>query len=447
MSAGQDLHGHSHGSTSTARASRHLRVLLAIVVGPLIAATVVGLVLLWPNSVKVAANPNLQLVDGTVQSMDLVACDGVVSDQKSCVDIAVKLSGKRAAETVTYQHSIVSSTPIPKPGAKITLQRVALGGAEDNVVYSYFDHQRRSSMLLLGIAFVGVALLIGRRRGLRAVVALGFSLFVLIRFTLPAIVANESPIAVAMVTSALIMLVALYMSHGFNARTTSAVIGTLFSLAITGALGVAFIGATSLTGLAGEDSLFLRATVPGLDFKGVLLAGMIVGALGVLDDVTVTQASAVWELHQANPTLGLHGLYRSAMRIGQDHIASTVNTLVLAYAGASLPLMLLFTQTGSDLGRIVTGEIVATEVVRTVVGSIGLMASVPITTFLTALLVSGERLAPRTSVEATVTDELPNVDVIADAVPGERLWRRWKKRRLNQKHQPPEQFWDDLWNE
>ena len=450
VSMGHDLHGHSHGSTASAHASKHLRVLLAVVVGPLIAATVIGVVLLWPNSVKVGANANMQLVDGTVQSMDLVGCEGVVGDQKSCVDIAVKLHGKRAGETVTYQHSIMSSIQIPKPGTEITLQRVALGGSENNVVYSYFDRQRRSSMLVLGVAFVGVALLIGRRRGLRAVVALAFSLFVLIRFTLPAIVANESPIAVALVTSALIMLVALYLSHGFNARTTSAVIGTLFSLAITGALGVAFIGATSLTGLAGEDALFLRATVPGLDFKGVLLAGMIVGALGVLDDVTVTQASAVWELHQANPTLGLRGLYRSAMRIGQDHIASTVNTLVLAYAGASLPLMLLFTQTGSDLGRILTGEIVATEVVRTVVGSIGLMASVPVTTFLTALLVSGERLPPRPSMDVAVSDEQPeqrNVNAIAPALPGQRPWTRWKKRRLNQKHQPPEQFWDDLWDE
>ena len=448
MSVGDHLHGHSHGSTATARASKHLRLLLAIVVVPLIAATVVGVVLLWPSSVKVAPNPNLQLVDATVQSMDLAACQGVVSDQQSCVDITVKLTGgKHGGETVKYQHSIVSSTPIPKPGSEITLQRVALGGSQDNVVYSYFDHQRRSSMLVLALAFVGVALLIGRRRGLRALVALGFSLLVLIRFTLPAIVANESPIAVALVTSALIMLVALYVSHGLNARTTSAVIGTLFSLAITGALGVAFIGATSLTGLAGEDSLFLRATVPGLDFKGVLLAGMIVGALGVLDDVTVTQASAVWELHQANPTLGLHGLYRSAMRIGQDHIASTVNTLVLAYAGASLPLMLLFTQTGSDLGRIATGEIVATEVVRTVVGSIGLMASVPITTFLTALLVSGERLAPRTPIDAATSDVQPKLDTLAEELSGDRLRKRRKQRRLNQKHQPVEQLWDDLWNE
>ena len=125
------------------------------------------------------------------------------------------------------------------------------------------------------------------------------------------------------------------------------------------------------------------------------------------------------------------------MRIGQDHIASTVNTLVLAYAGASLPLMLLFTQTGSGLGRIVTGEIVATEVVRTVVGSIGLMASVPITSFLTALLVSGERLV---SEPATPFESTGNVSK-------ERGWRRRRQRKLNQRHQPAEQFWDDLWNE
>lgn len=150
--------------------------------------------------------------------------------------------------------------------------------------------------------------------------------------------------------------------------------------------------AAQLTGLVGEETSYLRATAGFLDFRGLLLAGIIIGSLGVLDDVTVTQASAVWELHSANPMLGLWGLYRSALRIGQDHIASAVNTLVLAYAGASLPLLLLFTQTGESLGTVATGEILGTEIVRTLVGSIGLIASVPITTFLTALVVSGERV-------------------------------------------------------
>ena len=172
-------------------------------------------------------------------------------------------------------------------------------------------------------------------------------------------------------------------------RTTVALLGTFASLAITGILGAVFIGATRLTGLSGEEVGFLRAFSGTLDFKGLLLAGIIIGALGVLDDVTVTQVSAVWELNASNPEMPVHGLYSAAIRIGRDHIASTVNTLVLAYAGASLPLLLLFTQAGQPLSNVLTGETVAIEVVRTLVGSIGLVASVPVTTALAVLVTKG----------------------------------------------------------
>ena len=143
--------------------------------------------------------------------------------------------------------------------------------------------------------------------------------------------------------------------------------------------------------MASEATGYLRATSNAIDLRGLLLAGIIIGALGVLDDVTITQSSAVWELHQANPRLGFLDLYNAALRIGRDHIASAVNTLVLAYAGASLPLLLLFTQVGTPFGELFNGEPVATEIVRMLAGSIGLMASVPITTALTALVVAQDR--------------------------------------------------------
>jgi uncharacterized membrane protein len=167
-----------------------------------------------------------------------------------------------------------------------------------------------------------------------------------------------------------------------------AVLGTVTSLLLTCLLGVVFVDLTHLTGLATEEVGFLQAFGGNLNFSGLLLAGMVIGALGVLDDVTVTQVSAVWELREAKPHATPRELYRSGVRIGRDHIASTVNTLVLAYAGASLPLLLLFRTSGQRLGDVITGESIAVEIVRALVGSIGLVASVPITTGLAALVVS-----------------------------------------------------------
>jgi uncharacterized membrane protein len=183
-------------------------------------------------------------------------------------------------------------------------------------------------------------------------------------------------------------LVTLFLAHGVSERTAVAVLGTVASLGITMALASVFAGAAELTGLASEESINLLAFAPDLDFRGLLLAAVIIGSLGVLDDVTVTQTSAVWELHRADPSSGPGRLYAAGIRIGRDHIASTVNTLVLAYAAAALPLLLLLSQSGLGTGTILGTETLAVEIVQTLVGSIGLVASVPITTALAAFVVT-----------------------------------------------------------
>ena len=198
------------------------------------------------------------------------------------------------------------------------------------------------------------------------------------------------------------MFVALYLAHGINARTTTAVLGTVGALFITGVLAWIFVTGTHLTGLASEESGLLAASLSGVSLKGLLLGGIVIGSLGVLDDVTVTQASAVWELHQANPSYGFSRLYAAGLRIGRDHIASTVNTLVMAYAGASLPLLVLFTLSSRQLGDVLTSEILAQEIVRTLVGSIGLISAVPITTALAAFV--ADRSIHREPVEALLHD-------------------------------------------
>ena len=272
-------------------------------------------------------------------------------------------------------------------------------GAEDvegAQQYYFADYQRERPLLLLALMFAGVVVALSRWRGLSALVGLALSLILLIRFVIPAILEGSNPVFVSIVGASVIMFAALYLAHGLNVRTTTAVLGTLCSLLLTGVLAVMFVGAASFTGLASEEAMFLQISAEQVNLEGLLLGGIIIGTLGVLDDVTVTQASAVWELHLANPSYGVKDLYASAVRIGRDHIASTVNTLVLAYAGASLPLLILFSLSSRPLGELITTEIVAEEIVRTLVGSIGLVASVPITTLLAATVAVGDRAGYRT---------------------------------------------------
>ncbi|MFD9242977.1 YibE/F family protein, partial [Streptomyces sp. NPDC059556] len=206
-----------------------------------------------------------------------------------------------------------------------------------------------------------------------------------------AILAVTTPVVVGCDGPTQIMLIALYMCHGLSARTSVAVLGTLISLLLTGLLGSVFIGWASLSGNTDDNTGLIHGLYPEIDMSGLLLAGVIIGSLGVLDDVTVTQTSAVWELNQADPGMGPRALYRAGIRIGRDHIASVVNTLMLAYAGAALPLLLLFSIAQSSMGTVANSELVAEEIVRTLVGSIGLVAAVPLTTVLAALVVSADR--------------------------------------------------------
>lgn len=263
--------------------------------------------------------------------------------------------------------------------------------APRDLQYSVTDVDRTVPMAVLAGLFALAVVVVGRLRGLMALIALAVSFAVLTLFILPAILQGSNPLVVAVIGASAIMLIALYACHGLTARTSVAVIGTLISLVLIGLLGSLFIGWASLSGNTDDNTGLIHGLYPDIDMSGLLLAGVIIGSLGVLDDVTVTQTSAVWELHQADPTMGVRRLYRAGIRIGRDHIASVVNTLVLAYAGAALPLLLLFSIAQSSVGTVANSELVAEEIVRTLVGSIGLVASVPVTTVLAALVVSADR--------------------------------------------------------
>jgi uncharacterized membrane protein len=394
--------GHGHGHGPPAAAGRRVRLLIAALLVPCALATALGVILLWPGGPRPTSTlPAQQPVQAQVGQATAAECspgDGAVG---RCVQLVVRMTnGPAAGRDIVQIVPVEPGTPHFAVGDRVVLGWSG-GDPADPGSYQVVDFQRGPSLVWLAVAFAAAVLLLGRWRGLAALAALALSFLVLLVFVLPAILAGHDPLAVAVVGSCLIMFAVLYLTHGPSARTSTAVLGTLLSLALIGVLGAAFAAASRLTGLDDQTSNLIATLGTGVDARGLLLAGMIIGALGVLDDVTVTQTSAVWELHTADPRMGPALLFRSAMRIGRDHVASAVNTLVLAYAGASLPLLLLFTLSGQRLGEVVTTQDVATEVVRTLVGSIGLVASVPITTALAAVVASRE--APQQPVAPTRT--------------------------------------------
>ncbi|WUX45501.1 YibE/F family protein [Streptomyces sp. NBC_01435] len=401
-------HGHSHGHGPAAPVSTHLRKVIAAVLIPFATAVLVGLVALWPGGTppheRTGVGFDRQTQQGKVVNVDKVDCKDVNAvqtpiggDTTPQSERGRGLCGHATIEVTTGQDHGRTFTEIVQPDSPRQLRRgqgVVVAYAPDaphDLQYSVTDVNRKFPMTLLAGVFALVVVAVGRMRGVMALVALAVSFAVLTLFILPAVLQGSNPLLVAVVGAGAIMLIALYMCHGLTARTSVAVIGTLISLLLIGLLGSLFIGWASLTGNTDDNTGLIHGLYPHIDMSGLLLAGVIIGSLGVLDDVTVTQTSAVWELHQANPTLGVRGLYRAGIRIGRDHIASVVNTLVLAYAGAALPLLLLFSVAQSSMGTVANSELVAEEIVRTLVGSIGLVASVPVTTVLAALVVSADR--------------------------------------------------------
>ncbi|RRO18432.1 YibE/F family protein [Saccharopolyspora rhizosphaerae] len=371
--------------------------MLAALLIPFALATVVGIVVLYPWGHVQKTGADLGFgqypVNGEVVSAGAASCSESESGQ-GCVKLAVKMQdGPRPGQTIEQVMPTDPGTPRFAVGDQVVLS-YAGEYPDEPTSFEVVDFQRGTPLMVLALVFAGAVLVLGRWQGLAALVGLGLSLVTLVGFVLPAILAGQDPLLVAVVGAGLTMFIVLYLTHGFSARTSTAVLGTLLSLSLIGLLSSAFTAATSLTGLDEHTSSLMGALGAPIDARGLLLAGIVIGALGVLDDVTVTQTSAVWELRAANPTLTWRQLYGAGLRIGRDHVSSAVNTLVLAYAGAALPMLLAYTLSGRTFGQIVSSQAVAQEVVRTLVGSIGLVAAVPITTAIAALVAIREPASP-----------------------------------------------------
>lgn len=268
-------------------------------------------------------------------------------------------------------------------GDQVVVSRTQGLGGED--FFYITDYVRRGSLFSLFLVFLVLAIGVAGWRGLASLLGMAISFLVIFLFILPQILEGKDPVLIAILGSFLIVPTTFYLSHGINKKTTVALIGTFVSLLITGFLAGVFVRAAKIVGFASEEAMFLQVNRGGaMSLRGLFLAGIIIGALGVLDDITVSQAAVVFELKKVAGKFSFKEIYQRAMQVGKDHIASMVNTLVLVYTGASLPLFLLFTDSSKSFAEVVNYEIVASEIIRTLVGSIGLISAVPITTLLAA---------------------------------------------------------------
>jgi uncharacterized membrane protein len=358
----------------------------------LVGTTVLGIATNWPRHRTVpgaSAYQHPKTIDATVTGLAATRCQ--VPAAHSCSNVTIRLdSGRDKGKSATIRFGdtgsdakvslgdklLVYKNPLP-PGARLAGVKVP--------PYSFSDFQRQQPMLWLLALFAVVVLAAGRFHGLRALVGLAASLATVIFFVVPAITDGRPPLQVAAFGALGIMLATIPLVHGGGAKSLAACLGTAFALLLTLGLADLFTSLAHLSGLTTDEAVYLQSTTH-VSIKGLLLAGMVIGSLGVLGDTTVTQASTVIALRRANPTLGWKELVTHATSVGRDHIAATVNTLVLAYTGAALPVLIIFSLGGTSFGSALNGEVVAAPVIATLVGSIGLIAAVPVTTALAALL-------------------------------------------------------------
>lgn len=293
--------------------------------------------------------------------------------------------GERSGERVEVEVGVIdlnTTDNLYEPGDDVFVSYTPATQEGQEEMFIITDRVRTTPMVVLAVMFAVAIIALGRWKGVRAILGLGFTFAVIIWFMIPRILDGANPVTISVFAAIFIFMFTLYIVHGISRMTTAAVMGTSVSLMITGLLAFIWVRLSSLTGLASDEAAFIQVMVggEGINMQGLLLGGIIIGALGVLDDVTVSQSSTVFELRKANPNLSASQLFASGINVGRDHIAATVNTLVLAYAGVALPIMILFTQVDEPVLHILNREILAEEIVRTLVGSLGLICAVPLTT-------------------------------------------------------------------
>jgi uncharacterized membrane protein len=416
------------------RHQRGLRILIVVLI-PLAIWTVVGLITFWPGDISRHLNadvagysvPGVTYPTARITDVRQISCEGLSGSTPGatsarCADVTARLlRGDDKGQVVTVPMTAAIYSSGVKVGQVIKLVRVP-PSADQPAQYQFSDFERRTALLVVGLLFAAVVIVVARWRGFASLIGLGFAGFILVTFMFPALIAGTNPILVGLIGSSAIMFVALYAAHGFSARTTTALVGTLFGLILIALLGAVATKWAHLTGVAAEDDYVLAAAAPDLQLTSVVICGMIVAGLGVLNDVTITQASAVWEL--ADQGASRKHLFSRAMRIGRDHIASTVYTIAFATAGTSLAVFLLIKINNRPLLDVVMSEQFAAEVLGILVASIGLVLAVPLTTAVGVAVVraSGAGRRPiRTTSAARTPDSARTEQVSAVKEPPKEL--------------------------
>lgn len=375
------------------RAGRFLAgatVLLAI-------ATVVGLAVLWPGEGEGRAGPPAEpTLSAEVEEVREAACPGAPPGGQRCRTLVLSVSDP-TSEGVAVPAEIalgpVALTPEFSPGDDVRVIRVE--GAPPGQEYALGDRERGTPLLLLALVFGLLIVVMARWRGLLALAGFAASLLLVVEFLVPAMLAGEPPVLVALVGASAVMFVTVVLTYGVGPPSLAAILGIAGAVVLATVLGSVAVDAASLDGRETDDAGALLAATEGeISLEGIVLAGMVLGALGVLADMAVTQASAVMALRRANPALGPRALFDGAFSVGRDHLVATTHTLVLAYVGATLPLLLLLEGAGVTGTDAVNTPDLAEPIVTTLVGSIALLASVPLTTALAAGLVA--RMPPET---------------------------------------------------
>jgi len=295
------------------------------------------------------------------------------------------LEGDKKGQTITIENDFL----VLKKDDKFFL-RHSIDGLDGHEMYAVRDIDRRGAILGFIILFMVVVIIFSGKQGLRSILSLAGSFFVILYVLVPSLLKGYPPIPTSIAIAAVILFLAIFLTHGFNRESTVAFTGTVLAVILTGILAYMGVTLAHLTGFASDEAVYLNFNTRGvLDFAGLLLGGIMIGVLGVLDDIAITQAAVVSELYNSASHLSKKEIYNKALRVGKEHVGALVNTLALAYTGASLPLLLLFSASDSSMASIINQEIFATEIIRTVVGSIGLILTVPITTFLAVYMLKG----------------------------------------------------------
>ena len=387
-------HGHSHtGDHAVVEVGQRARTILIGFLAVVGVLAVAGLIWLWPSAAEVeSAIHKIPAVEGgsyltaTIESVQ-DGCDGLSGGACKTVTV-IPDDGPEAGQP---QDVLLDGGTVHSGlRAGDSIEVIRLDGNGDPF-YSFSGVNRLPVIAVLTVFFVAAVIAVARWKGLFALVGLVIAAWVLMSFMLPAIIVGKPGMPVALAGSTVIMFIVLYVAHGISLRTSAALAGTLLGLGVTTALGAFAVGAARLSGFADENEYDLAQLAPAINFQDLLMVGIIVGGLGVLNDVTITQASAVWELRAAAPGWSRAKVFAAGMRIGRDHIASTIYTIVFAYAGAALTVLLLLHFTTRQPLALLGNELFGGEAVRTLASAIGLILAVPITTGIAALTVGPPR--------------------------------------------------------